>query len=161
MAEITEIVERDGHTIYIYASGAEYDKTDGKLVKPASHTLITKENVTVFKACEEHWGTTLRNQIVESGATIVIRPDSGDPATVVLKCLQILDSKFGSMVNTKGYKILNYVRVIQGDGVNETSIREILKTVNDAGYSTTNVAFGMGGALLQQVNRDTQKFALS
>ena len=132
-----------------------------KFAKPGAIVAVVSDSYDVFKACEEHWGTTLRNQIVESGATIVIRPDSGDPATVVLKCLQILDSKFGSMVNTKGYKILNYVRVIQGDGVNETSIREILKTVNDAGYSTTNVAFGMGGALLQQVNRDTQKFALS
>ena len=29
-----------------------------------------------------------------------------------------------------------------------------------AGYAIDNVAFGMGGALLQQCNRDTQKFAL-
>jgi nicotinamide phosphoribosyltransferase len=29
-----------------------------------------------------------------------------------------------------------------------------------AGYSADNVAFGMGGALLQQINRDTQKFAM-
>jgi nicotinamide phosphoribosyltransferase len=29
-----------------------------------------------------------------------------------------------------------------------------------AGYSADNVAFGMGGALLQIVNRDTQMFAM-
>ena len=29
-----------------------------------------------------------------------------------------------------------------------------------AGYSADNVAFGMGGALLQQMNRDTQAFAM-
>jgi nicotinamide phosphoribosyltransferase len=28
------------------------------------------------------------------------------------------------------------------------------------GWSTDNIAFGMGGALLQQVHRDTQKFAM-
>jgi nicotinamide phosphoribosyltransferase len=28
------------------------------------------------------------------------------------------------------------------------------------GYSADNIAFGMGGALLQQVDRDTQKFAM-
>jgi nicotinamide phosphoribosyltransferase len=52
------------------------------------------------------------------------------------------------------------VRVIQGDGVNPASIRAILDRITSAGFATDNVAFGMGGALLQQCNRDTQKFAL-
>jgi len=56
--------------------------------------------------------------------------------------------------------VLNHVRVIQGDGINPTSIRAILERVTSAGYATDNVTFGMGGALLQQLNRDTQKFAL-
>ena len=51
------------------------------------------------------------------------------------------------------------IAVIQGDGINEDSIREILAVLMGEGYSATNVAFGMGGALLQMVNRDTQKFA--
>lgn len=45
---------------------------------------------------------------------LVIRPDSGDPATVVVKVLDILGSKFGTKINSKGYKLLPpYVRVIQ------------------------------------------------
>ena len=45
---------------------------------------------------------------------LIIRPDSGDPPTVVVKVLDILGSKFGTSVNTKGYKVLPpYVRVIQ------------------------------------------------
>lgn len=130
-----------------------------KFAKPGAIVAVVSDTYDIYEACEKHWGTTLKDQIVASGATVVIRPDSGDPATVVLKCLQILDEKFGSTVNTKGYKVLNYVRLIQGDGVNRDSIVEILDTINNAGYSTTNIAFGMGGALLQQVNRDTQKFA--
>jgi nicotinamide phosphoribosyltransferase len=63
-------------------------------------------------------------------------------------------------LNQKGYKVLNHVRVIQGDGVNEESITEILQRVEQLGFSATNLAFGMGGALLQQLNRDTQKFAI-
>jgi nicotinamide phosphoribosyltransferase len=31
--------------------------------------------------------------------------------------------------------------------------------MNRAGWSADNITFGMGGALLQQLNRDTQKFA--
>jgi nicotinamide phosphoribosyltransferase len=56
--------------------------------------------------------------------------------------------------------VLNHVRLIQGDGVNPTSIRAILERITSAGYATDNLAFGMGGALLQRVDRDTQKFAL-
>ena len=69
-------------------------------------------------------------------------------------------SKFGSVVNSKGYKVLNNVRIIQGDGINHATIEQILGSLADAGYSADNVAFGQGGALLQQVNRDTQKFAM-
>jgi nicotinamide phosphoribosyltransferase len=90
----------------------------------------------------------------------VIRPDSGNPATVVGKVLEILDQRFGSTTNSKGYKVLQHVRVIQGDGINEQSLVEILETVAKRGFSVTNVAFGMGGALLQKLNRDTQKFAV-
>src|SRR5581483_324810 len=56
--------------------------------------------------------------------------------------------------------VLNHVRVIQGDGVNRDSIRAILNHALDGGYSASNITFGMGGALLQQLNRDTQKFAM-
>ena len=45
---------------------------------------------------------------------LVIRPDSGDPPTVVVKVLDILGLKFGTTINSKGYKILPpYLRVIQ------------------------------------------------
>lgn len=67
---------------------------------------------------------------------------------------------FGHTVNGKGYKVLNHVRVIQGDGINPNSIRAILERITSAGYATDNLAFGMGGALLQRLDRDTQKFAL-
>lgn len=74
--------------------------------------------------------------------------------------LEKLDGAFGHTVNTKGYKVLNHnVRIIQGDGVNYHSIADILNATKSLGYSVTNVGFGMGGALLQQLNRDTLKFA--
>jgi nicotinamide phosphoribosyltransferase len=51
------------------------------------------------------------------------------------------------------------VRVIQGDGVNYWTIQDTLTAMNRAGWSADNITFGMGGALLQQLNRDTQQFA--
>ncbi|MEB3264446.1 MAG: nicotinate phosphoribosyltransferase, partial [Synechococcus sp.] len=66
---------------------------------------------------------------------------------------------FGSRVNGKGYRVLQHVRVIQGDGITADSLPLVLDAVLAAGYSAENVAYGMGGGLLQQLNRDTQRFA--
>lgn len=130
-----------------------------QFAKPGSIVACVSDSYNIWNAAEKLWGEELRQQVVDSGATIVIRPDSGNPADVVFQLLQILDSKFGSTVNKMGYKVLNHVRVIQGDGVNEDSIREVLKKAAAGGYSADNINFGMGGGLLQQLNRDTQRFA--
>jgi len=79
---------------------------------------------------------------------------------VCRKLVQILGDKFGYTTNAKGFKVLNNVRLIQGDGVNEHTIRMILGDFMVYGWSADNIAFGMGGALLQQLDRDTQKFAM-
>ncbi len=128
--------------------------------KPNSLVAVVSDSYDIYNACENIWGGTLKDEVVKSGATIIIRPDSGNPPEVVLKCLELLDKKFGHVINSKGYKVLNNVRVIQGDGINRDSIKKILIYAAGSGYSATNIAFGMGGALLQQHNRDTQKFAM-
>lgn len=127
--------------------------------KPGGLVAAVSDSYDIFNACKL-WGTELKQDVINSGATVVVRPDSGDPAVVVLECLKILDQYFGSVVNEKGYKVLNNVRVLQGDGINHQTIRSIIFTVTLAGYSIDNVAFGQGGALLQIVNRDDQKFAM-
>jgi len=47
----------------------------------------------------------------------------------------------------------------QGDGINYTVLREIQDAVLAEGFSSACVAYGMGGALLQKINRDTMSFA--
>lgn len=118
------------------------------------------DSYDIYKACEKLWGGELREEVIASGAIVVIRPDSGDPVTVVSDLLAILDSKFGHVINSKGYKVLNNVRLIQGDGVDFDSISAILTSMKLSGYSVDNIAFGMGGALLQKLNRDTYSFAM-
>jgi len=49
--------------------------------------------------------------------------------------------------------------VIQGDGINLKTLKEILDAALKKGYSAENCVFGMGGGLLQKVNRDTMSFA--
>jgi nicotinamide phosphoribosyltransferase len=131
-----------------------------QFAKPGSIVAIVSDSYDIYNAVDNLWGEQLRQQVIDSGATVVIRPDSGDPDVVCRQLVQKLDAKFGSTVNSKGFKVLNNVRLIQGDGVNENTIRTILGSFQAYGYSADNIAFGMGGALLQQVDRDTQRFAM-
>ncbi len=131
-----------------------------QFAKPGAIFAVVSDSYDIFNAAENLWGEELKAEVVASGATLVIRPDSGDPETVCRKLVQILANKFGYTTNSKGYKVLNNVRIIQGDGVNEHSIRMILGGFQAYGWSADNIAFGMGGALLQQLDRDTQKFAM-
>eukprot|EP01137_Pigoraptor_chileana_P035406 Opistho-2@29368 len=60
---------------------------------PTGMVACVSDSFDIFKACEEMWGTELRDLIVrrgETGGTLVIRPDSGDPPTIVLQLLDIL-----------------------------------------------------------------------
>ena len=93
------------------------------------------------------------------GGYMVLRPDSGDPVEAVLMALRAAEKVFGSEVNSKGFKVIKGCGVIQGDGINIDGLRRILEAAMEAGYSAENVAFGMGGGLLQKVNRDTMSFA--
>jgi nicotinamide phosphoribosyltransferase len=137
-----------------------YDNMLTQFAKPGSIVAVVSDSYDIFNAASKLWGEELRQKVVDSGATVVIRPDSGDPDTVCRKLVQILGEKFGYTTNDKGYKVLNNVRLIQGDGVNEHTIRMILGGFQAYGWSADNIAFGMGGALLQQLDRDTQKFAM-
>lgn len=121
---------------------------------------VVSDSYNIFEACEKHWGEELKDEVLNAKGTLVVRPDSGDPVSTVVKVVGILAEKFGYTKNERGYKVLNKVRVIQGDGINPTSIEAILNALKLNGYSADNVAFGMGGALLQNVNRDTFGFAM-
>ncbi|BDP40670.1 nicotinate phosphoribosyltransferase [Deinococcus aetherius] len=127
--------------------------------KPGGIFAVVSDSYDLKHAINVHWGETLRREVEESGATLVVRPDSGDPPAMVRLAVNALAAKFGTTTNSKGFRVLQHVRVIQGDGIDETTIRQILQNLTVDGFSAENVAFGMGGALLQKVDRDTQRFA--
>jgi nicotinamide phosphoribosyltransferase len=117
-----------------------------------------------FKKSIQTW-IDLKDKVKAKKANLVIRPDSGDAIENILYALKELDKGYGSKINSKGYKVLDRVALIQGDGVSITLIRKILSQMKEAGYSAENIAFGMGGALLQgnhesSINRDSFKFAI-
>lgn len=139
---------------------AAYRNMIKQFSKPGSAYAVVSDSFDIFNATEHIWGEELKAEVIAGGGMLIVRPDSGNPCKVVLKVIQLLDKKFGSTVNAKGFKVLNHVRVIQGDGINIHTIVEIIEALESNGYSIDNIAFGMGGALLQGIDRDTQKFAM-
>lgn len=132
---------------------------------PTGLVACVSDSYHVFRACSEYWGKELIDLILsrpaEPGNQLVIRPDSGHVINTLKEIFNILFDKFGYTINDKGYKVLPpQVRVIQGDGVNIESIREIYEMLDAEKISPENLALGMGGKLLQaDINRDTQNFA--
>jgi nicotinamide phosphoribosyltransferase len=138
--------------------------------KPGAIFACVSDSYNIYDAARM-W-VTLKDEIISSGATLVIRPDSGDPLSVIPKLINILQYGFTDTSgkiwegfplteNAKSFKVLQQVRIIWGDGIDQQAISSILRTmVNLYGWSADMFAFGMGGALLQGVNRDNLRFAM-
>ncbi len=140
---------------------AAYENMLDQFSGPGKLVAVVSDSYDIWNAIDNIWGDELKEKVEATGGTLVVRPDSGNPLEVVTETIERLMAKFGYETNSKGYRILPAcVRVIQGDGVNEDSIVDILKAMEARGLSADNVAFGMGGALLQKVNRDTMQFAM-
>jgi len=125
---------------------------------------IVADSYDIFGAVDDILGDTLKDQVLENaaaGSRLVVRPDSGDPVTTPIEVIKHLMVRFGETTNSKGYQVLpDHVRVLQGDGITPDSIGKILGHMESEGLSVENIVFGMGSGLLQQCNRDTQKFAM-
>ncbi len=138
-----------------YANMIKQFSGENKLV------AVVSDSYDIFNACENIWGDELKDEVINNGGTVIVRPDSGDPVEVVQEVIELLMKQFGYGTNSKGYRVLpSYIRVIQGDGVNLKYIEDILETLKKNNISADNIAFGMGGELLQRLDRDTHKFAM-
>lgn len=118
------------------------------------------DSFNLKRAVQSLGDADIKQKLGNRKGTLVVRPDSGDPLEESLKTIQLLAREFGAKTNSKGFSVLpDYVRVIYGDGVNPDTIALILNKLQNRGFSASNIAFGMGGALLQQHNRDTHGIA--
>ena len=140
---------------------AAYERMLDLFLAPGKLVAVVSDSYDLMRAVREIWGTDLRDRIATSGGTVVVRPDSGDPLTIPIEVIEALAERFGYTVNAKGFKVLpDCVRVIQGDGITGETLPMLLDNLLAAGWSADNLAFGMGGGLLQMLNRDTCKFAM-
>lgn len=122
---------------------------------------VVSDSYDLWNAVEHIWGETLRDSVINTPGTVVIRPDSGNPVQIVVECIERLMAIFGAETNRKGYRVLpDYIRLIQGDSVSRFSIPKILQAMKEQHQSADNITFGMGGELLQKVDRDLMSFAM-
>jgi nicotinamide phosphoribosyltransferase len=150
------------HSICTQQGEAEEAAVFERVLKafPSGMVACVSDSYDIFRACEHYWGEQLKAAILDRSGVLVIRPDSGDPARTLTEVFDILFRQFGATTNRKGYRVLPpQIRVIQGDGVHLDSIKQILQTLDDQKIAAENLVFGMGGKLLQGVNRDTLNFA--
>lgn len=138
-----------------------FDNMLNQFSGPDKIVACVSDSWDIYNAASNLWGTQLADKVKNTGGTLVVRPDSGDPLTVPVKVISILMDKFGYSTNSKGFKVLpNYIRVIQGDGIDTESLPMILRNMYLEGLSASNIAFGMGAGMLQKVDRDTYDFAM-
>ena len=127
---------------------------------PKGILSVVSDSYDYYYTVEEWYGKVLKEDILARDGKFVVRPDSGNPPAVAVWTLKSLWKNFGGTVNAKGFKVLNpKIGVIYGDGIDYKAIGEILAAIVGAGFAVSNIIFGMGGALLQRLDRDTQKMA--
>ncbi len=136
--------------------------------------------VSIVSDTWDYWNlltVTLKNMkslIMSRNGKLVIRPDSGDPVKIIcgdplaeentperLGTIRILWDLFGGKVNEKGYKELDsHIGCIYGDSITLDRCRKICANLEEMGFSSTNVVFGVGSYTYQYVTRDTFGFAM-
>jgi len=146
---------RDGELSAIRNMLKQFAKS-GKIVAIVSDSYDLQHAVNVY------FGQILKEEILASGAKVIARPDSGKPSEVVFITVDSLGKNYGTKVNTKRYQDLHpAVGVIQGDGITSSiAVKEVLENLKVHQFSANNIAFGMGGPLLQVPNRDTFGWAM-
>lgn len=143
--------------------GQEVNPLGGRYpVSVVIDTYSQDDAIDMWLTPKHKGGCGLREKLEASNMSVVLRPDSGDPIINVVHCLDLIGSHTGWTMNDKGYRVLpDFVRLIQGDGINEESLRRILQRVAYRKWSVDNLVFGSGGGLMMhEVERDTHRFAL-
>lgn len=145
--------------------GGEMDIVESLLQEyPAGILSVVADSYNIYEFVR-FIGSRLKREIMERDGVFVVRPDSTTldhptPGGLTRAILESLWMDFGGSTNEKGFKVLDpHVRVLWGDGIDAGGIERIINDALLGGFSPENLVFGMGGGLLQKMNRDTQRFA--
>lgn len=140
----------------------------------------SKGTLSVVSDTYDYWSLItkelpkLKQDIMARNGKIVIRPDSGDPIKMICGdieskvntseykgSVEVLWDIFGGTINSKGYKVLDsHIGLIYGDSITVERCEEICKQLEQKGFATSNITFGVGSYTYQYNTRDTFGFAL-
>ncbi|TPG68585.1 nicotinate phosphoribosyltransferase [Brevibacillus laterosporus] len=83
------------------------------------------------------------------------------PTVEELGLIEKLWNTFGGTITEKGYKQLDsHIGVIYGDAITIERCKEICKRLEEKGFASTNMVYGIGSFTYQYNTRDTFGFAL-
>jgi len=149
-----------------------------------SYVVLLRQKIEARKAAYDPEGN-----LIMPGKT-VFRPDSGDPVKiltgyreneyttrnglyydaitgkqlpdyVVKGAVQVLYEIMGGTKTDKGYKVLNEsVGLIYGDSITLDRCDQILLRLQEKGFASCNVVFGIGSYTYQHITRDTLGIAI-
>lgn len=118
--------------------------------------VIDSYNYRDFLKRASSKGSKLNDKVNEflektDGNKIVFRPDSGEPVSTTLDCLNILGEGFGTVKTTEGYKIFaKNIGLLWGDGLNYHKIRDTLFGMKSNGWQhKTSYLEWAEGSILQ------------
>jgi len=75
--------------------------------------------------------------------------------------IELLWDTFGGTTNSKGYKVLDpHIGAIYGDSITIERAKEICSRLEQKGFASSNVVFGVGSYTYQYNTRDTYGFAM-
>lgn len=156
------VIATEHSTMTMWGEEGEFDAFKLMIEKygaPGKIISIVSDSWNIDRVLREYL-PRLKDLILSKGCIVVVRLDSGDPVEQVMNALNLLRKTFGYTRNSKNYIVLSpCVRILQGDGIDRDMVNTILREMDLFEWSVDNIVFGMGGALLQKVNRDTLKFA--
>lgn len=129
-------------------------------IAPEGSVIACVADTVSYNSFIENILPLVRDLVLAKNITLVVRPDSGNPVDCVIQGLHgLVKAGWPTQINSKGYIQISNGAVIQGDGIRRPDVSEILYATLKEGFAASNVAFGMGGGLLQDQNRDTMAAA--
>jgi len=140
---------------------------------PSGIVSIVSDTWDFWKVITEYL-PLLKNDIMKRDGKVVIRPDSGDPVKIICGnnkahpcsadskgAIECLWDVFGGTITETGHKLLDsHIGLIYGDSITLERASEILKRLDQQGFASGNVVFGVGSFTYQYCTRDNFGFAV-
>ena len=138
-------------------------------IYPAGFISIVSDTWNLWKVLNEYL-PKLKSEILAREGKVVIRPDSGNPVEIICGgpstpnqkgVIELLWETFGGSINQKGYKVLDtHIGAIYGDSITLDRAKAICEQLEQKGFASSNIVFGVGSFTFQYNTRDTYGFAM-